>query len=138
MPLMISAIFSFLFIFATAPAEHATVTKGATLGQEFEVRLGRQVSIEHEGLTVAFNSLVEDSRCPQGVTCVWAGNGKVLLRLSKTGKRPALMRLNTNLDPKQDAYRGYDVKLVDLRPYPKKDVSIKKRDYVATLIVTRK
>lgn len=135
---MISAIFSILFIFATAPAEHATVTKEAALGQEFEVRLGSRVSIEHEGLTVAFSSLLEDSRCPQGVTCVWAGNGKVLLRLSKAGKRAALMRLNTGLDPKQDAYRGYDVKLVNLSPYPKKDIRIKKRDYVATLIVTKK
>jgi hypothetical protein len=135
---MISTIFSLLLIFTTAPAQPATVTKEAALGQEFEVRLGRQVSIEHEGLTVAFSSLVEDSRCPQDVKCVWAGNGKVLLRLSKAGKRAALMRLNTGLDPKQDAYRGYDVKLVGLNPYPKKDARIKKRDYVATLIVTRK
>jgi hypothetical protein len=72
------------------------------------------------------------------VTCVWAGNGKVQLRLSKAGKRAALIKLNTNLDPKQDAYRGYEVKLVGLNPYPKKDVHIKKRDYVATLVVTRK
>ncbi|HUQ31484.1 MAG TPA: hypothetical protein VM095_05155 [Pyrinomonadaceae bacterium] len=135
---MISAIFSILFIFATAPQQPETFAKKASLGQEFEVRLGRQVSIEHEGLTVAFRELLEDSRCPQGVTCVWAGNGKVLLRLSKAGKRAALMRLNTGLDPRQDAYKGYDVKLVNLSPYPKKDVRIKKRGYVATLIVTRK
>jgi hypothetical protein len=135
---MTSAILSLLFIFATAPAQPATVTKEAALDQEFEVRLGQQVSIEHEGLRVAFSSLIEDSRCPQGVTCVWAGNAKVLLRLGKAGKRAALMRLNTGLDPKHDSYRGYDVKLIGLTPYPKKDVRIKKRDYVATLVVSRR
>jgi hypothetical protein len=135
---MTSAIFSFLFIFTAAWAQPASNPKEAALDQEFEIRVGQQVSIKREGLRVSFQSVAEDSRCPQGVTCVWAGNGRVLLRLSKVGKRAATMSLNTGLDPKQDTYRGYDVKLVSLNPYPTKDAPIKKRDYVATLVVSRK
>ena len=135
---MTSAIFSFLFIFTTAWAQPTSAGKQAALDQEFEIRVGQQVSIKREGLRVSFQSVAEDSRCPQGVTCVWAGNGRVLLRLSKAEKRAATMSLNTGLDPKQDTYRSYDVKLVSLNPYPKKDAPIKKRDYVATIVVTRK
>ncbi len=34
--------------------------------------------------------------------------------------------------------RGYEVKLVKLDPYPRKGRGIRKRDYVATLVVSRR
>jgi hypothetical protein len=135
---MTSAIFSFLFIFTTAWAQPSSNVKEAALNQEFELKVGQQVSIKKEGLRISFSSVAEDSRCPEGVTCVWAGNGKVVLKLSKARRRSATMNLNTGLDPKQAAYREYEVKLVSLSPYPKKDAPIKKKNYVATLIVSRK
>jgi hypothetical protein len=137
---MTSAILSFLFLFAatTTTTTPQPVTKEAALNQEFEIRFGQQVSIKREGLKISFSSVAEDSRCPTGVQCIWAGNGKIVLKLSKVRKRAALLRLNTTVDPKQDDYLGYDVKLVSLSPYPKKDVGIRKRDYVATIIVTKK
>ena len=135
---MTSAIFSFLFIFTNLVAQPVPATTEAALDQEFEVRMGSQVVIANEGLRISFSRVTEDSRCPEGVKCVWTGNAKVVLKLSKARKRSAIMSLNTTLDPKHDDYREYDVKLVNLNPYPKKDVRIKKKDYVATLIVSRK
>ena len=135
---MASAIFSLLLIFTTAWAQPVIGGKEVALNQEFEVKVGERVSIKKEGLKITFASVAEDSRCPEGVTCVWAGNAKIVLRLSKSGRRAATMRLNTGLEPKQDDYRGYDVKLVSLNPYPKEGVGNKKRKYVATLIVSRK
>ena len=133
-----SAIFSLLFIFTTAWPQPLSVGKEAALDQEFEIKVGKSVSIKNEGLKVSFTRVAEDSRCPEGVTCVWAGNGKIVLTLSKARRRAATMRLNTTLDPKQDDYRGYEVKLVSLNPHPKKNVPLRKKDYVATLIVSRK
>lgn len=135
---MTSAILSFLFLFAVATTASQPITKEAALDQEFEIKLGQQVSIKREGLKISFSNVTEDSRCPTGVDCIWAGNGKVVLKLSKVRKRTAWMTLNTGVDPKQDDYREYDIKLVNLNPYPKKDSKIKKRDYVATLVVSRK
>ena len=136
---MTSAIFSLLFIFTAALAQPAGgVDKEAALGEEFEIRIGQQVSIKTEGLKVSFTSVAEDSRCPEGVQCVWAGNGKIVLRLSKLKRRASTMRLNTTIDPKQDDYRGYEVKLVSLNPSPKQNAPIKRKDYVATLVVSRK
>jgi hypothetical protein len=48
------------------------------------------------------------------------------------------MRLNTTVEPREDDYRGYEVKLVNLSPYPKKDAPIRRKDYVATLVISRK
>ena len=135
---MASAIFSVLFIFTTAWPQPLSGGKEAALDQEFEIRIGERVSIKKEGLTVSFTRVAEDSRCPEGVQCIWAGNGKILLRVSKARRRAATMRLNTGMEPRQDDYRGYDVKLVNLNPYPKEGVGIKRKEYVATLIVSRK
>jgi hypothetical protein len=135
---MTSAILSFLFLFTSIAAQPESRTKEAALDQEFEIKIGQQVTIRHEGLIISFSSVAEDSRCPTDVKCVWAGNAKVMLRLSKTRKRAAVMKLNTGVDPKQDDYQGYEVKLVRLNPDRKKDVPIKKKDYVATLVVSRK
>lgn len=136
---MTSTIFSLLFIFTSALGQPANgVNKEAALDQEFEVGIGRQVSIRKEGLTISFASVAEDSRCPEGVQCVWAGNGKIVLRLSKAGRRASLIRLNTTTDPRQANYRGYEIKLVNLSPYPKKDMPVKRKAYVVTLLVTRK
>jgi hypothetical protein len=136
---MTSAIFSFLFILTTALTQPATgVNKEAALDQEFEIKIGQQVSIRREGLKISFTAVAEDSRCPEGVQCIWAGNGKIVLRLSKARKRAGVIRLNTTTEPKQVDYRGYDVKLVSLNPYPKQNAPIKRKDYVATLMVSRK
>jgi hypothetical protein len=135
---MASAILSFLLLFTSSfpkPLGHPTEAK---LNKEFEIQVGKSVSIRNEGMKISFSNVAEDSRCPEGVACVWAGNGKVVLKLSKAGKRSATMSLNTGLDPKHDIYRGYDVKLVSLNPYPKKNVGIKKEEYVARLVVSRK
>jgi hypothetical protein len=135
---MASAILPLFFILTTAFAQPLGNAKEAELNQEFDIRVGASVWIENEGLKVSFSHVAEDSRCPEGVACVWAGNGKIVLKLSKRGRIPGKINLNTMLEPKQASYRGYDIKLVKLEPYPKKDLRMKKNAYVATLIVSRK
>ncbi len=128
----------FLLILTSAFAQPVSRVKEAALNQEFELKLGQQVLIENERLRISFTGVAEDSRCPEGVQCVWAGNGKVVLRLIKMRKRATMMKLNTGVDPKQNTYQGYEVKLVSLNPYPKKNARIRMKDYLATLVVSRK
>jgi hypothetical protein len=130
------AILSLLLVFTAALAQASSDVKQVALNQEFEIKVGEKVSVQ--GLKISFETVAEDSRCPQGVECVWAGNAKVILKVSKAGRRTARINLNTGLEPKHKLYYGYDIKLVSLNPYPKKGEKIKGSDYVATLIVTRK
>jgi hypothetical protein len=130
------AILSLLLIFTTALAQAKSDVKQVALNQEFEIKVGERVSVE--GLKLSFVAVAEDSRCPQGVECAWAGNGKIILTASKAGRRLAHINLNTGIEPKHKLYYGYDIKLVSLNPYPKKGAKIKKGDYVATLVVNRK
>jgi hypothetical protein len=130
------AIFPLLFVLATMLAQPASDVKQVTLKQEFEVKVGEKVSVE--ALRLSFTGVAEDSRCPKGVECIWAGNAKVTLRVSRAGKHSAQINLNTGIEPKHKLYDGYDIKLVSLNPYPQKGEKIKRGDYVATVVVTRK
>jgi hypothetical protein len=136
---MTAAILPFLFILTSTLAPGAAApAKDAALDQEFEVRVGQWVTIEGERLRVTLSRVAEDSRCPEGVTCVWAGNAKVVLKLSKARRRASTLTLNTGINPKQASFRGYEVKLVKLDPYPKEKRRIRRGDYVATLVVSRR
>ncbi|HKR02660.1 MAG TPA: hypothetical protein VJT09_18420 [Pyrinomonadaceae bacterium] len=137
---MMSAIFPLLLVLTSTliPATPAVKVKRVALDQEFEIRVGEDARVGDEGLMISFSRVAEDSRCPQGVECIWAGNARVALRLTRGRSRAAWLNLNTGVEPKESAYRGYQVKLVKLNPYPKKGRGIRKRDYVATLMISRR
>ena len=136
---MSSIVLSFLLLLATTTTapQPASRTQEAALDQEFELKFGQQVSIKEEGLKISFSNIAEDSRCPTGVQCIWAGNARVVLKLNKARRRSTVMSLNTGVEPKQKSYGGYEVKLVELNPYPKEGAPIRKRNYVAKLVVSR-
>lgn len=127
----------FLVPLMTYSAEPPRRIKRASLGQEFKLRVGERVVIKEAGLNITFSAVAEDSRCPEGVNCIWAGNGRVIVKVSK-GRKRADVQLNTGVEPRQGRFHEYDVKLVSLNPYPHKDsIPIKRGLYVATLIVSK-
>lgn len=127
----------FLFFSMAGWGEPSNKVKRVSLGKEFTIKVGEQVVIKEAGLKISFSAVVEDSRCPTGVNCIWAGNGKINIKVSKTGKKAAAVQLNTGAEPQHLSYGEYDIKLVGLNPYPKQDAPVKRGDYVATLIVSK-
>lgn len=105
------------------------------LEQEFKLKIGESVEAPREGLKIEFDSVAEDSRCPKGVTCIWAGNAKILLKVKKDAAKPASMELNTNINPKTCRYLEYELSLREVKPYPEADATIKSSDYEITLTV---
>lgn len=105
------------------------------LEQEFKLKIGESAKVPREGLKVEFESVAEDSRCPKGVNCVWAGNAKILLKVKKDAGKPANVELNTNINPKTSRYLEYELRLKELKPYPESNTTIKSSDYEVTLTV---
>jgi hypothetical protein len=101
------------------------------IGEEFVLRFGERVSLQNTDLTLVFQDVTEDSRCPEGVVCVWAGNARILLGVNQT-----TVALNTTLDPKQASSGLYMIRLNSLSPYPMIGRTIRKEEYVASLAVT--
>jgi hypothetical protein len=125
-----------LFIFLSF-IQSAPVDAGIGLGEEFCVNSGEEVVLKEEKLRIKFRSVTQDSRCPTGVICGWAGNGEVVLEVVRKNKKQVVTILNTLLEPKEIFYKGYKIRLVALNPYPKVDEPIDQKDYKATLVVTR-
>ena len=119
-------------------AHSASVPNVDSLGQEFTLSPGEKVSVRGTKLKIRFVSVVEDSRCPKGVQCVWQGNAKASFELSGIKRKPSRMRLNTGIEPKEAEYSGYILRLVKLTPEPKSGEKINAREYEATLVVSRR
>ena len=84
-----------------------------------------------------------DSRCPIGVTCVWAGDAVADLSVHpgcyKAGCKAAsaALKLHTNLEPRDGVALGHRVELLDLRPEPAAGTAVDSSRYVAWVRVTR-
>lgn len=65
-----------------------------------------------------FVEVVEDSRCPRDVDCIWAGNAKVKLLVSKGKAAPKEIELNTGIEPRAVTIFGCELTLKGLTPYP--------------------
>lgn len=82
--------------------------------QELQMKPGEQKSADRGRLTVKFISIVEDSRCPMNARCIWAGNAKIKIAVSKGKAAPKFVELNTGLEPNSVKLYGYTISLEGL------------------------
>ena len=105
------------------------------LGQSFELRVGASV-IFVGGLTIRFDRVKSDSRCPMQTFCVWTGDAVAAVSLLQGSAGPVARELHTNAGGSEASYLDYSIKLLTLAPYPLSDREVRPGDYVATLEVT--
>ena len=103
----------------------------------FVVKVGEELKIEREGLRIAFVSVKEDSRCPEGATCVWAGNARAHVSARDEKGNCEEFDLNTNLTPNEHDFGKYKISLAQLTPHPSIHHQPKADEYVATFVVTK-
>ncbi len=107
------------------------------LGRPFEMRPTEVVTIQRMHIT--FENVFDDSRCPAGATCVWAGDATAAFTLEKSPSAALHRTLHTNgRFERETEYDGLVVRLEDIKPYPKEGATIRPDDYRATLVVTKR
>ena len=117
----------------------AVTVKAVRVNKEFTLTEGQRVALKGASLWIKFVAVESDSRCPSDVKCVWAGNAAAQV-LVGIGRRSKTLTLNTGRGGafvSEIEYKGYRVKLVDLRPYPRSDRKIGADDDAAILLVTK-
>jgi hypothetical protein len=135
-----SAIFAALILIFSGvygnAADARSHAEASLPGQVLTVRLGQTVVLTRERLRIKFTSVVGDSRCPTGVTCVWEGDAEILLAVNRANNAASELRLHTNQRfTQREQYQGYEIALVRLVPYPKSGTRQNLRDYVAVVSV---
>ena len=102
---------------------------------QVELRVGEETTLPDSKIKIKFLSVDNDSRCPQGVNCVWAGSVGVSLLLAAPGEEGERVKLNTAVEPQTVSYKGHSFKIESVNPPRVEGKNIKPEDYRITLAV---
>ncbi len=92
--------------------------------------------------SIVFKNVVSDSRCPENVTCVWAGEAKVAIDIYENGTwiKEQVINIQSKNVPLEFSINSttYSMRGISLTPYP----SVKKdnlpKNYVLQMSVMEK
>ena len=86
-------------------------------------------------IAICVDSVNNDSRCPTGTVCVWAGDATVRFSMLVNNTKKTFA-LHTNSTFQTDTIiDNYKIKLSSLTPYPSTASDIKEEDYTAEILV---
>jgi hypothetical protein len=99
-----------------------------------KIPLGKTVQIKD--VSIKFLEVMEDSRCPKNVNCIWAGRAVVKMEVTADGKKqettltfgdvkPGEKKNTTIFNSTEFAING-----LKLNPYPDSDNKVKDKGYV--------
>jgi len=110
----------------------------ADLNEEFSLSIGQHASILGEDLTVTFEEVAEDSRCPSNVTCVWAGRVSCIVTVVHEGSsyRMTLTQPGLTSEYALDVYEEYELAF-HVTPYPEAGKTIANDAYRLHLIISK-
>ncbi len=124
-------LFSFLlfctFSFSQITAEKVSIAK-----------ITQKKCFKKKGFTLVLKEVVSDSRCPDGLNCIWAGEATAILSVYKDSKlvEDNIMVFSMkNQEENKLWFCKYlpenqkNLKSVQLLPYPNKDNPIDKKKY---------
>ncbi|MGE3467820.1 MAG: hypothetical protein AB7J13_12930 [Pyrinomonadaceae bacterium] len=105
--------------------------------ERLEITNGQQKTADRGRLSIKFVEIVEDSRCPPDVDCIWAGNAKVRIAVAKDKMAPQFAELNTLGGPTSVKLYGYTISLDGLTQNPPETSGTTPCPLVATFSVTK-
>ncbi|MGI9650678.1 hypothetical protein [Chryseobacterium sp. RLHN22] len=84
---------------------------------------GENKFIKEFQTNITFKNIAEDSRCPQGTQCIWAGVAVANVEFMSTTSRPVILQLSTSEVSgknyhKTQSFNGYNITLQEVTPYP--------------------
>jgi len=124
-----------LVSFTACSNNKIAVTVG--LGEVFTIGVGQSARIAGEDLIVIFNEVIGDSRCPQNVTCVWAGVASSNVTIIYRGAHHSIVLTQPGLtEQAEDTFTNYQINY-SLNPYPREGEEISPNEYQLTLTFTR-
>ncbi len=109
----------FILLFAILAVSNLAFTQNQPPVIVAKLPLGESVFLEN-GFSLKFEKVIQDSRCPTNVDCVWQGEAKVLLHLKKDAalQEEKEIKLGGNNKTIRFSYGNKEIKIYNLAPYP--------------------
>ena len=110
----------------------------AALSQQFSLSPGQSAIITGENLKIKFEAVLEDSRCPKNVTCIWEGRVRCLVQVMDNGssEKVELTEPGLNARPVQQTHKNYRFTF-HVEPYPEAGKDIAGTEYRLLLSVEK-
>lgn len=132
----ILTLLSFFTFLLHSSAQDSTKEKVQTPKIINNLQFGK--SAVFNDITIKFVELVNDSRCPKGVNCVWAGEVVILVDIYKNEKKLERKKMTFNaLGKANNIYtsEGLSINGVNISPYPVYREKIALEDYKMQLYI---
>ncbi len=107
-----------------------------------KVSLGELLQLDN--VSIKFIEVLEDSRCPKEVTCIWMGRARVLVEISENEKSPQqktliLGQIKQGESKNKILFSGEEmiIKGVMLSPYPTLEIKGNKDTYALLIDVDK-
>lgn len=95
--------------------------------------ISQKECVKKKGYRLVLKQVVSDSRCPEGVTCVWQGEVQFVVAIYKDGKFAEEVTFSsTNREQNLglfSKYLGRNVSSIGVLPYPKDGVVVDPKSY---------
>lgn len=104
---------------------------------KIDLKIGETKAVDDAGYSLRFLEVVEDSRCPEGVDCIWAGRAVVKIVLIKEDQSLAEFDLEDSGDKNTSESDGFQFKLVSLVPKPTAYGQPKQDEYIASISIEK-
>jgi hypothetical protein len=106
------------------------------INETITIRNGQALQNSEPVMSLKFDGVQNESRCPIDATCISAGNAAVQFVLT-SGDSIQSFILNTDMAPVDSVAFGYRVELLELSPLPSANKTLDPKEYSAKVKVTR-
>jgi len=103
-------------------------------GASFALAPGQTAEVQRADTRITFTKVREDARCPTDVTCVWAGDAKVDVVISRTGVPDDAKLLSLRSPGNEVRVGNLRIRFVGLTPVPRQSDAGTPRNYLAEFV----
>ena len=137
--LCFSCIFSLMTACVSEPTGNGTSRIiEVDLQEMFWLNIGQRADIKGEELSIIFEDVLEDSRCPFNVYCIWEGRASCQVRfIYRETEYSMILNMPGLTDVSEDHFMDYTLTYT-LEPYPKEGETTARDDYLMRIAVARR
>jgi hypothetical protein len=124
------------FFFLGMSCTETVIDPAFIIGKESTFRMNELYTSSDGQYTLQIKE-IGDSRCPEGVVCVWAGEVTVKGEWTDN-KNKSTFEVHSVETQMNKVPEGFTIKIVDAKPYPKYGVDNRSEDLAVTLLIQKK
>ena len=129
-------------VFFTTSCSHLAHLNSIAYDEPYEISVNTTSKTIDNRYVIKFDSVLNESRCPKGVECVWQGYAKVRFILTdstrpKQSRSVELYTLKRGDMNDEAIFNHLKIKLLLLSPYPSVKSEIQHSKYRAKIIISK-